>query len=374
MWLAVVLTLVVVTAVWGWHRYQQADFRQQKLTQSAIRRWIRWEYWPIWFFYLPIVGYILYLAVRYRSPLAFAATNPGMTNAGMYGEDKSLTLLKLAANAPEFVADLAPIDVPCGKERVQRALEIMDEKGWDYPVILKPEKGCRGQDVQIISDRQQLICAVSRMKVPAMLQQYISGREFGVFFVKPPERHQGFVFSITEKTFPVITGDGEHTLEYLILTNPRTNYLAAFLLTKFQSQLDRVLARDETLSITEVGSHCRGSVFLDANHLNSPQLTRSMETITRAIPGFYFGRFDLRVEPGCSLSDGTGIKVIEVNGVTSEAAHIYDPSNSFWTAWKVMFEQWRWAFIVGQQNLRSGEASVSFRDFFRELNRQRQPF
>jgi len=55
------------------------------------------------------------------------------------------------------------------------------------------------------------------------------------------------------------------------------------------------------------------------------------------------------------FQQGRNFKVMKLNGVTSEATHVYDPKNNLWEAYKVMFAQWDIAFEIGAQNrLRSG--------------------
>jgi len=58
---------------------------------------------------------------------------------------------------------------------------------------------------------------------------------------------------------------------------------------------------------------------------------------------------------------GRNIKIVELNGVTSEATHIYDPRFSLFDAYSVLFRQWRIAFEIGNLNYRRGTrpASVS---------------
>ena len=46
--------------------------------------------------------------------------------------------------------------------------------------------------------------------------------------------------------------------------------------------------------------------------------------------------------------------MIELNGVTSEATSIYDPKNSVFAAYGILFEQWRIAFEIGAQNRERG--------------------
>ena len=46
--------------------------------------------------------------------------------------------------------------------------------------------------------------------------------------------------------------------------------------------------------------------------------------------------------------EGRNMKILELNGVTSEATHIYDPKFSLLDAYRVLFQQWRIAFEIGQ--------------------------
>lgn len=51
---------------------------------------------------------------------------------------------------------------------------------------------------------------------------------------------------------------------------------------------------------------------------------------------------------------GRNLKIIELNGVTSEATHIYDPKLSLFDAYRVLFRQWRIAFEIGNLNRARG--------------------
>ncbi len=51
--------------------------------------------------------------------------------------------------------------------------------------------------------------------------------EYGIFWSQDtPKEKKGRVVSITEKRLPKITGDGERTLEELVLTHPRSVCMA----------------------------------------------------------------------------------------------------------------------------------------------------
>ncbi|MXW19154.1 MAG: alpha/beta fold hydrolase, partial [Gemmatimonadetes bacterium] len=57
-----------------------------------LARWGRvrgWEFWPPWLFYLPVLAWGVWLAVKYRSPTVFTAANPAFPDGGLVGESKS---------------------------------------------------------------------------------------------------------------------------------------------------------------------------------------------------------------------------------------------------------------------------------------------
>ena len=67
-----------------------------------------------------------------------------------------------------------------------------------------------------------------------------------------------------------------------------------------------------------------------------------------------------------------GFTVIELNGVTSEATHIYDPRIGLLEAYRALFEQWRLAFEIGAENVRRGAETTSIRELVRLLLRYRE--
>ena len=176
-----------------------------------------------------------------------------------------------------------------------------------YPIVLKPNAGQRGQDVNIVRSERATPRTVAEALRKALEQNHhpqgqtnglfrsiSAGLSLGCFYVKLPEQEQGFIFSLTHKQFPTVVGDGHTNLETLILRHPRAVMSARMLLERHQGQLERVLAQGEELALVEIGSHCRGSLFVDGRQYITPQLTQKINTICQAYQGFYFGRFDIR--------------------------------------------------------------------------------
>ena len=111
--------------------------------------------------------------------------------------------------------------------------------------------------------------------------------------------------------------------------------------------------RGEVVPLAELGSHCRGAVFLDGGHLQTEALSSAVDAIASSFPGFYFGRFDVRASTLADFQAGR-FEILELNGVSAEATHIYDPSVGILEAYRVLFSQWRIAFEIGAHNRRAG--------------------
>src|SRR3546814_17614590 len=85
----------------------------------------------------------------------------------------------------------------------------------------------------------------------------------------------------------------------------------------------------------------------DASTLTSAKLSSAIGRVFAAIPGFHFGRLDLSCPSTTALSTGRDLRILEVNGVTPEAAHIYQPGAPPLAASRPMFRQGRNAFAMG---------------------------
>lgn len=130
----------------------------------------------------------------------------------------------------------------------------------------------------------------------------------------------------------------------------------------FDAQLDRLFdvpRAGERIRLIEVGTHCRGSIFLDGSELITAELESAVDQIARGFDGFFFGRFDIRTPCLADFQLGRNFKIVELNGVTSEATNVYDPKNSLISAYKTLFKQWRIAFEIGAENRRRGNLPAS---------------
>jgi len=338
-----------------------ATWRGRRLLLSRWRRLTRWEFWPMWAVYPPVVAYILWLGWRHRCLTLFTVANPGIgAGGGLAGESKRAILSGLAG-ARDAVATWTSIFAGPPEARTAAVADFMRRGDFDFPLVLKPDVGERGSGVVIARDWATVERTLREQPAALIAQSYVPGVEFGVFYCRRPSAPGGEIFSITAKHPVAVVGDGRSTLEELILADDRAVCMARFFLGKFEPRLDEIPAAGETIALSELGTHSRGALFLDGTALVTPALSAAVERVSRAHDGFYFGRYDVRAASVDAFQRGE-FTVVELNGLTSESTHIYDPRHSLWFGWRVLFRQWRIAFAIGEENRARGKIPLTCRE------------
>lgn len=249
------------------------------------------------------------------------------------------------------------ITYPATSADVEKALK---ENGYQYPIIFKPDLGERGFMVKRISSEHEIQPYLDALKKDFLIQELVDlPIECGVFYTRFPNEENGKVTSVVLKEMLTVTGDGNSTLEDLILAKPRAKLQWEKLKEVYATRLSSVVAEKETLTLNMIGNHCLGTKFLDGGYLINEKLSTAFDTISKQINGFYFGRFDLRCASFEDLYEGK-IKIMELNGCGAEPAHIYNPGFSLWKAFGVLFTHWRNMFVISVQNHKRGVPYMSF--------------
>ncbi len=342
---ALVVTLGLLRCLPRWF---SRDGRQRFL--ASLGRWRRWEFWPATLFYLPVAFRYLQLALRHRGLTVPTMANPGITTGGLVGESKFETLQELCRNSPEFTAEawLLPANRGDRRSELDRLLTLHSIA---YPFILKPDIGQRGLGVKLIRSENDAADCLRGCAVPLVLQRYVPGPfEVGIFYYRFPHEDRGRIFAITEKIFPVLTGDGVHTMEQLIWRDERARFVADRYLTRFASRRQEVLPTGSTLRLVEAGNHAQGCIFRNGARLRTPELEIQIDAISRRVPGFFIGRFDVRFGSEDDLRAGRNFQILELNGASAEATSIYDARNSLRSAYRTLFRQWELVFAIGAAN------------------------
>ena len=350
------LMLVIPSILLALH-FAKKLLQSRALERLAIhlQRFNHWEFWPAWMFYPPVALYCLWLSIKYRGLTLPTAANPGIFSGGLVGESKMATLKNLMESKPEFTAEAELLQGSTSQERLESLREICRRRTIEYPFILKPDVGQRGAGVKLVQNEEQVRDYLNRTTAPLIVQRYAPGpHEAGIFYYRFPHEPVGHIFAITEKVFPKIVGDGRSTIAELIWKDTRARFLAHTYLQRLHNQREEVLGADKVLKLVEAGNHAQGCIFRDGMHLCSPALVETIDSISRMLPGFYIGRYDIRYASEEELRAGTNFQIVELNGAASEATSIYDARNSVFAAYRTLFQQWDLVFGIGAVNRQNG--------------------
>jgi len=289
----------------------------------------------------------------------WTAANPGVPAGGVVGESKADVLARLNPRRVVPTTLVPPGPMP---ERIRAALDTVEA----FPVILKPDAGQRGAGVRKAHDRADVEKYLAANPDPVIVQPYHAGPfEAGVFYYRLPGEDRGRVFSVTDKVFPAVVGDGRSTLAELIRADPRYRMQEGVFLARHAGVADAVVPAGEQVPLATAGNHCQGTLFRDGSHLLTLELEAAIDEVVKPFDGFCFGRFDVRYENPDEFRAGRGFAVVELNGATSESTNLYDPSWPLWRAYRTLFRQWALAFRVGAMNRARGHRPVGVLELLR---------
>lgn len=334
------------------------------------------EFWPAWKFYTPVWFWIGCQMIRYRSLRAPLAANPGFPAGGLVGERKSELFAKLRGPERKLLPDYIVV------RRLDRDMDtqwpaimtMIETAGLDYPLVAKPDIGCRGAGVRPVRSAEELrryIEAFPKGEKLIIQQMVDEAGEAGVFYVREPGAKMGEIHSLTLKYFPEVTGDGHSTLRQLIMADPRAGAIQHLYTSRFGDELDRVIPMRETKRLIFSGSHSKGAIFRNGNIYITEAMRARFDAIADAIDGFHFGRFDVRFADFKAFQRGEDFAIIEFNGAGAEMTHIWDSRMSLIDAWATLFRQYSLLFKLGAANRRRGVRPESWRNFFRLWQREK---
>ena len=291
--------------------------------------------------------------LRFRSMTFFTLVNPSMKNGGLYAYSKSEILSKVD---PDF----RPKEIIIKEFHCMSDLNLeLKKNGFQYPIIIKPDKGERGKGVYYIQNAEQM--PLNDSLEDYIVQEYIDlPLEIGIFYIKIPGKKKGQITSLMKRELLKVIGNGKTNVEQLLNSDPRKKQYIETVGKFYRGLLEKIPGQDEEIVIEPVGNHNRGTVFLDYNHKINEKLCSTIDHLIKDVPGFYYGRLDIRTASWNDLYSGKNLKVLEINGMNSEPAHIYQPGYSIFKAYKVIFEHWNLAYKIARENKKKGLKAESF--------------
>lgn len=336
----------------------------------------RLEFLPSWFYYIPVIFQSLWLGAKYRDLRLPLIANPGIKLSGMVGESKA-DIFKLAGDIikpwilPNVTLEKSDETLVLQKEKI---IEAMQTAGVNYPLVAKPDQGCRGVGIKLVHSEEQLMEYINKFPVGYryMLQEKAPYQaEAGVFYVRSPNEKKGEIISMTLKYRPYVVGDGHSTLRQLIEQDERAGELTHIYFPKYLDKLDTILDKDESFALTFAGNHSRGSIFRNGNEYISEGLTKRLDELLSDVEGFYYGRLDIKFKNIESFMEGDDFCIIEINGASSEATHIWDNGTTLKEIFSTLLKQYRILYDIGHQQKKKGIQPPSVSTLLKEWKKER---
>lgn len=307
------------------------------LAKKLLTKYSNWEFWPSYITNIPIVGFWLWQAFKTRKLFFFSNVNPGTVTGGMLGNSK-MGILKAI---PKHLTPKGEIFNQNSPNRFQDVKNFMAQSNLHFPIILKPDIGERGLNVARIENDTELNNYLNNAFYDVIIQEYIDlPLEVTVFIYRIPDTEETGITSVCMKEFLFVRGDGIKSIHELILDHERGRLYEDVLEDKWKNKWNRIPSLNEMVFLQPIGNHCKGTKFINANHMIDQEMIDTFSKILRQMDGFYYGRFDIRSSDWSKLKSGEGIKIMEFNGVNSEPAHVYDPNYGFINRYKTFYHQW----------------------------------
>lgn len=305
--------------------------------------------------------------MKARSFFFFSASNPSIESGGMLGESKFDILEKIQ---PQYKPTTILVKAPATTDTLK---SLLNAAGISFPLIAKPDKGERGWLVEKINDWASLSRYFSQAQGDFIIQNYVDfPLEIGVFYYRFPGEASGHVSSVVLKDFLKIRGNGHSTVLELMSRYPRARFQLPVLREKYPDLMKEIPAAGKVVELVPIGNHCKGTTFLNGNHLINEQLVAVFDEISRSVEGFYYGRFDLRCPSIEDLYAGRHIRVMELNGAGAEPGHIYQPGFSIIEAYRVIFAHWQMLYRISRQNHASGVPYMTWNAVRETMSRYKQ--
>jgi hypothetical protein len=324
------------------------------------------EFWQTWVLYAPVLLAYPYWALRAKSVLFFTAANPDIETGGLLGESKA----EIGDNIPRKYRPKSALLL--AKQSPEAWYNLLKNNHLEFPLIAKPTVGGRGLMVEKIESFPALQAYLQRFKVDFLIEEFIDAPlEATVLYWKNPVTQESGILSIALKKLLTVRGDNRSSVRALLSPCFRGKLQIERLEKEKPDLLNTIPNCGEIVLIEPIGNHCRGTLFLNANNLITADMVAKFDTIQAELPRYNIFRIDLKVPSQSDLQQGRNIKILEINGVGSEPAHIYDPEISLLQIWRDTYKLWQKIYEIGTAYHQLGVPYQPFSDFKIALSRQK---
>ncbi|MEO0478747.1 MAG: alpha/beta fold hydrolase [Planctomycetota bacterium] len=351
--LTAIVTIALSIRVVIWLITQLSTRRGRLHLRAKFGRLCRWEYWPSKALYYPLIPFFARIRFTKGGIRNASSVNPVWPDGGFIGESKQKVLDRFPKEAvleSFFIEPNAD-----GRYDEEWILKEIEDRQLGWPLIIKPDQGQRGTGVKKVESPEDLTTRLRDLSVPMIVQKFHPGPyELGLFWWQLPGQEKGRLFSICEKLFPKVEGDGKHTLEELILRDRRLFLQHEVFFERFEDRLNEVPETGETVELGTAGNHAQGCQFVEGEHWRTDAIEAWLDRSCVPVEGYCFGRLDVRFTDPEEFKQGRGGKILEANGISSESTNMYDPRYSIFKAWRLLREPWHAILEIGKHNRKQG--------------------
>lgn len=323
---------------------------KSQVAKKFLYKTFRFEFWPWWGLFLPLVPMYFYSVLRTRKLLYFTAVNPSIEMGGFFGEKKN----EISQLIP---AEYKPAEILItSSDNIKKHLPLP----FDFPVFVKPNVGERGFEVHEIESEKELM-HYAQKGFDFLIQEKLTAKEeFGVLFHKN-SHNGGEVSSLAQKEFMVVVGDGGSSIAELIWNHKRHFLYDGVIEDLCSIELDHVPKKGEEIVVHQIGNHCKGTRFINANEHIDEDINRRFRELVEQVEGLDYGRFDIKADSIESIARGD-FKVFELNGISSEPGHIYGNRHVF-LAYRDLYKHWGHILQLSRKNIKKGVKTTPLKDF-----------
>jgi hypothetical protein len=317
------------------------------------------EFWPSWLTYTPIVIQWILLSIRYRSLTLPLIANPQLPLSGMVGIGKSELFSQATGELNKSILPWFAVEKneDLLSDQIQNIKHQIEIKNFSYPLVCKPDIGCRGVGVKLIKNDKELMKNFRFYPTGAkMVVQKLANYEpeAGIFFTRHPDEKEGRIISLALKYTPYVIGDGNHTLAELIANDERASQVTHLYESRHKDNWQTIIPAGEPYRLVFSASHSKGAIFRDANHLITDELNNKLTALLADLPDFHYGRLDVKFKNIDSLKRGEHLQIVEINTASSEPLHIWDSNTNLRQAMSALLFQYKLLFQFGHANRAKG--------------------
>lgn len=323
------------------------------------------EYWNSNIFFIPLAFYIMYWAIKARSAFFFSAANPTIPTGGLLGESKEDISKMIPAHYRPKTITLKQGDT------LWDIYQKMNKAQLVFPAIIKPIVGCRGMMVKKVASTTDILAHLHEYDTHFLLEEFIDYPiEGAILYWKNPESGESGIQSVTLKEFLAVKGDGRSSIKELLAQNPRGVLQINRLEKESPNMMASIPQCDENIIVEPIGNHCRGTQFLNYNHLINANMVQAYDKIQADLEGCYVYRLDMKARSILDLQAGRNIKILEINGVGADPAHIFAPNTPFLEMFKAYIRLWKKIYEIATALHRQGIPYITYKKFKTYLHQQ----